>query len=155
METGRGIVVQIDKSRIVHEEIDGEVIAIDLATGAYFSMQGTAAAVWRLLAGGSMGEKQIVEAVLEFCESVPRGAKDEVAGFIAQLRDHELVSDTVGRTSSVSLPSGEAGPYSTPVIEKYTDMEELILLDPVHEVDSLGWPTPELSQPGDGDSLNP
>ncbi len=152
MGPGRGIDVQIDETRIVHEEIDGEVIAIDLATGAYFSMRGTATVVWRLLAHGPIADQQIVEAVLERSEGVPPGAKDEVTEFIAQLRDHKLVSDSVTITLSASLPSGEAGPYSTPVVEKYTDMEELILLDPVHEVDAVGWPTPKLPQAGNGDS---
>jgi len=26
------------------------------------------------------------------------------------------------------------------VVEKYTDMQDLVLLDPVHEVDERGWP---------------
>ena len=31
--------------------------------------------------------------------------------------------------------------FSTPLVEKYTDMAELILLDPVHDVSALGWPS--------------
>ncbi|MCU1244771.1 MAG: hypothetical protein JWN02_681, partial [Acidobacteria bacterium] len=27
-----------------------------------------------------------------------------------------------------------------PRLERYTDMQEIILLDPVHKVDSQGWP---------------
>ncbi len=30
--------------------------------------------------------------------------------------------------------------YATPTLSKYTDMEELLLLDPIHEVDAQGWP---------------
>jgi hypothetical protein len=27
-----------------------------------------------------------------------------------------------------------------PVLNKYTDMQDLLLLDPIHEVDERGWP---------------
>jgi hypothetical protein len=30
--------------------------------------------------------------------------------------------------------------FEIPALEKYTDMEELLLLDPIHEVDETGWP---------------
>jgi hypothetical protein len=26
------------------------------------------------------------------------------------------------------------------VLERYTDMQELLLLDPIHDVDESGWP---------------
>ena len=31
------------------------------------------------------------------------------------------------------------------MLEKYTDMKDLVLIDPVHQVDSAGWPE---RQPG-------
>jgi hypothetical protein len=40
----------------------------------------------------------------------------------------------------VARPSG---PVAPPVLQKFQDMKELILLDPVHEVhEDLGWPHP-------------
>ena len=30
--------------------------------------------------------------------------------------------------------------FTNPVLEKFTDMAELLLLDPIHEVDDSGWP---------------
>jgi hypothetical protein len=42
----------------------------------------------------------------------------------------------------VSLSSeGDRQDYSDPAFEKYDDMADLILLDPVHEIDQeKGWP---------------
>ncbi len=31
-------------------------------------------------------------------------------------------------------------PYAPPALETYTDMQELLLLDPIHDVDETGWP---------------
>ncbi len=30
--------------------------------------------------------------------------------------------------------------FTNPVLEKFTDMADLLLLDPIHEVDESGWP---------------
>ena len=37
--------------------------------------------------------------------------------------------------------------FETPVLEKYTDMAELLLLDPIHDVDATGWPHPAPDRP--------
>ena len=37
---------------IVHETVDGEVIAIDLADGSYYSLAGSGPAIWELLGRG-------------------------------------------------------------------------------------------------------
>jgi hypothetical protein len=36
-----------------------------------------------------------------------------------------------------ATPPGAFGP---PRLQKFTDMQELLLLDPIHEVDEAGWP---------------
>jgi hypothetical protein len=33
-----------------------------------------------------------------------------------------------------------AGEYRSPAIERFDDLEELLVLDPIHEVDEAGWP---------------
>jgi hypothetical protein len=34
--------------------------------------------------------------------------------------------------------------FTQPVLEVYTDMQDLLLLDPIHEVDEeAGWPSPK------------
>ena len=37
-------------------------------------------------------------------------------------------------------PGSERLAFTPPKLERYTDMQEIILLDPVHKVDSQGWP---------------
>ena len=38
--------------------------------------------------------------------------------------------------------TGEKLPFEAPVLYTYTDMAELLLLDPIHDVDETGWPKP-------------
>ena len=40
-------------------------------------------------------------------------------------------------------------PFEMPTLEKYTDMQDLVLIDPVHQVDEAGWPRrPDAAMPG-------
>ena len=42
-----------------------------------------------------------------------------------------------------AAPAG-APAFVVPTLEKYTDMEALLLADPIHEVDeAAGWPKPK------------
>ena len=59
-------------------------------------------------------------------------------------RQEELIApgeavDILPSPGPVAAPRPD-GPFTAPVVEKYTDMAELILLDPVHDVSALGWP---------------
>jgi hypothetical protein len=40
------------------------------------------------------------------------------------------------------LPRTEREPlrFHTPTLAKFTDMQDLLLLDPIHDVDKTGWP---------------
>ena len=76
------------------------------------------------------------------------GAAVETAlrAFVDELeREDLLVRTDQAAPSAVSAPtpvaSGDERPaFVAPVISKFTDMEDLLLLDPIHEVDEMGWP---------------
>ena len=40
-------------------------------------------------------------------------------------------------------PPASKPDFQEPALQKYTDMEDLLLLDPIHEVDDTGWPNPK------------
>ena len=48
-EVGTGAVLT---DQVVHETIDGETVVIDLASGSYFSLEGSAALAWERLVLG-------------------------------------------------------------------------------------------------------
>ena len=51
-----------------------------------------------------------------------------------------MVDATDQGSAPVATPEITVNGAFSPNLEKHTDMAELILLDPVHEVDSMGWP---------------
>jgi hypothetical protein len=38
------------------------------------------------------------------------------------------------------MVSRRGAAFQPPTLRKYTDMQDLLLIDPIHEVDDLGWP---------------
>lgn len=130
-------------SRMVGEIIDGEAIIVDTETGCYFSLPGTGAFVWGLL-DRPVSVTDIVQAVKDHyrCEDVAPEAA--VEAFIGELERCALV--VAGEASPDPAPreaptaaNGQAV-FTPPVVNRYDDMKDFLLVDPIHEVDDTGWP---------------
>jgi hypothetical protein len=127
---------------IVHETVDGEVVAIDLDSGSYYSLAGSGPLIWGLLAEGA-GEAELCDALEASFGDVETIAGD-VPAFLGQLREHGLIvaSDEEGNGAAPTVSVEDDAAYEAPRFERYTDMKDYFLLDPIHEVDTAGWPRP-------------
>jgi hypothetical protein len=128
---------------IVHETVDGEVIAIDLGNGSYYSLAGSGPAIWELLGRGvSEAEIGVVLAGRFDVEEAEIGAA--VSALLAQLLENGLIVSEAGTAAGPPATAGstEKEPFEPPRLECYTDMKDYFLLDPIHEVDTAGWPRP-------------
>ncbi|RDE09535.1 PqqD family protein [Pelagibacterium lacus] len=119
------------------EEFDGELVAINLETGIYFSIKDGGAVIWRdLVAGHSV---QALATLAGDNAALAEG----IAAFARQLLDNGLMRPASGAPTA-SAPAGTAeivGGMAIPELESFGDMQSLLLLDPVHEVDAdAGWP---------------
>jgi len=67
-----------------------------------------------------------------------------VEAFIRELAGYNLiVADPDGNPEATPAPATAELIYTPPVLSAYTDMEDLLQLDPVHDVDAeSGWPVP-------------
>jgi hypothetical protein len=136
--------LRINAGSVVHEEVDGEVIAIDLSGGSYYSLSGSGPAIWSMLAGGAT-ESEICAALAARHRIEAGEARPAVAEFLRRLRESELVVAAAEEEPGRPPPAhGGEGPadFEPPVFERYTDMKDYFLLDPIHEVDATGWPKP-------------
>jgi hypothetical protein len=123
------------------EAADDEAIVVNLKTGTYYSIRGDSILLWKALIGGiSMDE--ITKSVVQATGARPDVAEAAVTGFRKSLEDEELIVEGIGeyeQTEPVNLAAGGAG-LLEPTFERFSDMQDLILMDPVHEVDERGWP---------------
>ena len=140
------MVTYVTNPNAMHETIDGETIVIDLSTGTYYSLRGAGSAIWNAVASGASPEEVVAE-----LENAYDAGPGEIAAatetFLSELEAEQLI----GRGNGAAPASGAAAP-STPVqtsarspfeqprLEKYEDLQDIVLLDPVHMVDDHGWP---------------
>jgi hypothetical protein len=126
---------------VTHERLDDEVIAIDLETGIYYGLDDVAAECWTLLAGtASTGD--LVSALQARYDAPVHQLEADVAAFVAELLRERLIEPRAVDPDhhAPTLDRGSATTYTAPVLIRYDDLQDLLLLDPIHEVDEAGWP---------------
>ena len=124
---------RISPSQVAHQHIDGEVIVIHFETGSYFSLNGSAAELWQMLA-----KPQTVGTLSARFSGANGQATTAVQRFIDELMTEKLVERIV--TTPTRNGAQPAIPFAAPLLEKYSDMQHLLLADPLHDVEEAGWP---------------
>lgn len=140
--------VRISGGHVVAEDVDGEVIAINLETGAYYSFRDSAALVWRHLLAGETRLSEIIIACGDKYDAAGEAMSASVCAFLGCMETEGLLVSLEcesrpndGHDGTISKRSAEPrAAFSDPIYEKYTDMQEFLLVDPIHEVDVTEWP---------------
>jgi hypothetical protein len=132
--------LRVNTPHVVHETIDGEAILIHLVTGTYYSLDGVGAELWGALATGA-DQELLLAAARDRYDAEPVEVSNAVAELARRLLGEGLLVESEPRQSGEPLfPEGRA-PFAAPVLHTYTDMQEFMLVDPLHEVDEVaGWP---------------
>lgn len=128
---------------VVHETIDGETVIIDMANGAYYRLEAAAAEAWQRLTAG-VGTADLAAELGARFEAPAAEIERSVGAFLATLGEFNLVAPANGRTDAALPPTAPAeprAPFPGLAIHRFTDLQELLFLDPVHEVDETGWPS--------------
>lgn len=138
----------VNAPKVVHETIEGEVVVVNLEKGDYYSLVKTGAYVWNeIIRGTSQGD--IIEEMIRHYDASHDHIENAVNEFLERLQQEELIiPKSPNESKSPTKPEGqeqtnartEKLDFEPPSLQKYTDMEELLALDPIHEVDEIGWP---------------
>ena len=125
----------VANDRIAAEDFSGEVVLIDIEKGVYFSLQGLAVDLWR-----SFAFPRRIEAVLD--DFAAHGVdRLTVAGTVDELRRNDLLCETTAVAVVGPTCSPPSTGFAAPIVAVFSDLAELIAIDPVHEVDATaGWP---------------
>ncbi len=131
---------------VVSELIDGEVVIMNLQTGHYFSARDTGALCWAWLESGR-DPATVPVALAEVYGGAAADYQAAVDAFIESLLEHALVRP--GTVASATLASAMPPPehYRPPLLEVFADMQDLLLLDPIHDTDEMGWPVAKPTRP--------
>ena len=121
---------ELNSPTVISDEVGGEVLAINIGTGAYFVIPPSSAGVWSALTSGVPAER-----LLDGPDDPRAGALLE---FVATLVEKGLLREA----AAAAQPVGEVTWTVTDLtVEEHTDLAELIWLDVIHEADeNVGWP---------------
>lgn len=124
------------------ESFEGEVIIIHMKRGNYYSLRGSAPVIWDMIGQGCSLEKTGDDLAARY-----PAQEEEVRTSVRKLVEELIAEDLIAPLANASTASDGTfsklkvdGPFAPPLLERYTDMQELLLLDPIHEVDETGWP---------------
>lgn len=124
----------IDEGNIIFEEMDNELVIINLQTGCYYSLNEDAARVWRLACGGfTLGDMAGGDAGAD-------RRREAVGRILGQFEAEQLLQKAPARVGKDESLHIDPDSLLSPVMQRHEDIQEMLRLDPIHEVTDLGWP---------------
>jgi len=121
--------------------IDGEAIIMNLTNGVYYSMDGVGGLVWSLIEAGKSLE-EMIRAVTAGYDTSRAQAEADIRSLLSQLVEEAVVvpaREPASNTPSAPVPQSRL-PYSSPLLNVYRDMGDLLALDPPGPgVEDIPW----------------
>ena len=123
--------------RLAADVFDGEYIIANLETGLYYSVQGAAVSLLHCLPFSS--EQQVITVFLEAFPENAEMIKEELSSIFKEL----VSQDIILRREDILIENGPEciapSDYVPGKFNRYADMQDLLMLDPIHDVDESGW----------------
>jgi hypothetical protein len=124
---------------------DGESIVVNLENGFYFSLNQVGGEMFALLSKG-MPVGEVGRLLAERYAQDAATTTAETGEFAVRLLEEGLVVASGSEPASPNgaghapPPSTTAAAYESPTLTSYTDMQDLLLADPIHDFNETGWP---------------
>lgn len=132
-------------SDIAADVVDGEAVIINLVDGTYYSLDLVATVLWESLAAPQSVATLAAAIAGRYRIDDARAASDAEALVADLVRERLVVAapgDAADATDLRDALTGQAGPYTTPRLNKYTDMADMLALDPpLPGLEDLPWKT--------------
>jgi len=133
----------INTAHVSSEIFGEEAVIVNFMTGKYFGMTGSAPVIWKLFE--SPVSHDDVMASFSGLNGLSNEIKQQMQTFMDILLQENLIVDA--GESDTGNPEPEAISLNSdvlqipPIIEIFDDLQELIVLDPIHDADpEHGWP---------------
>ncbi|MDR0811558.1 MAG: hypothetical protein LBN23_04735 [Paludibacter sp.] len=118
---------------------DGYTVIINSQTGVYYGINTLGTTVFQSLVGGVAPDAILAEFLK--MENLPDGFQQHFADFIALLLQYEILTEgeIVGKTVSIDREFAAQNNFELN-IQEFSDAQEMLLSDPIHDVDEdKGW----------------
>ena len=131
---------RINSPKVISEGFDNESVVVNLDNGNYYNMENSSFIIWNALLIGHNNEEVVQKVTDTFSNENKDTIGQEVQAFIQELIEEELIVESDVRPIEKMDLEFTKQQYTTPSLTKFTDMQGLLLIDPIHEVEEKGWP---------------
>ncbi|CDR34457.1 PqqD family protein [Criblamydia sequanensis] len=133
---------KLNSQFVTYEVLEGEAVVVNLLSGIYYSLDNEQTYVWERLM-----ENFSPEAIAYALSNRFSHPFNEIAplvdAFASELEKENLIYKSFETSEpEVKLLPSDFAPKNLMPLQKFTEMKELLQLDPIHEVDEQGWPYP-------------
>lgn len=135
----------INTPHVVHDTIENETILFNLKTGNYYSFDSFGVVLWNAIIEAYNMSDFIEKLALKY-DKTQAEIKDIIDGFLSELLKEELIVQDKNKKETEnnidkSIIDKLAIELKSPVLHKYTNMQDMLLLDPIHDTGEKGWPS--------------
>jgi len=129
---------RIRRPEVVSERFEGEAVVVNLRVGRYYALSPLASELWARLEAAPRPEALVAASVDVWSD--PAVAERELQSFLDRLVAEELIERVEGLAGSDMVEP--LPPLDDPRLEfeAFDDLQDLLVLDPIHDLDEDGWP---------------
>jgi hypothetical protein len=132
---------KINSGGVSFERLDGEVVVISFETGKYFNSNNSAADIFYLIENGV--PQNSWSKILSLNFTVFDEQNSGISNFLDVALEEKLilVTDQV-EIKQIELPTDYVRKgWEPPSLLVFDDLADLLLIDPIHDTSTSGWPT--------------
>jgi hypothetical protein len=131
---------RVNEPHVISEVIEGEVIILNFEQGSYYSLNESGMAVWQGILDG-LGRNDLLRLLARRYDCVEATLERDLSQLLKTLEEEQLIVQNAGPANTITMDAeGSRSTYVKPHLDKFTDLQDLLLLDPIHDVDEAGWP---------------
>lgn len=134
----------LNEEKMFYDEADGIGIIINFTTGIYYSLNLIGTAIYRSVVANGLSVYAVIE-YLKTCENCPKNIEELVLNFFEDLVEKEVLIKKESQEDieiEIDIEKKDLREGFEPIFDEYSEVQDLILADPIHEVDpNLGWPS--------------
>jgi hypothetical protein len=138
---------------LISQQFDSEVVLANYQNGVYYNLDGSAAQIWLGLKVNRTVE-EIGSALAAATGGDVTSITQQVQAFIdSMLAEGLIANDAADARSETSIETSIetwapvlSGAFVAPEFQRFDNLRELLLMDPVHDAGEEGWPLRETQE---------
>jgi hypothetical protein len=127
---------------LISQQFDSEVVLANYQNGVYYNLDGSAAQVWL-----GLKANRTVEAIASALAAATGGdaasITPQVQAFVDSMLAEGLIAEGAADADVETWTPVLSGAFAAPEFQRFDNLRELLLMDPVHDAGDEGWPLRE------------